>query len=129
MDIFFSSKLNGETILHQRQLRTFEEIENFFNSINNSKICLILTNGIQILHTTKITSYNDLNVECFSKIYLGRNNIFLFHRYRNPNVYYRCKDCCRTAFFRNGEFTQKHSSRCRLKFSRTLSKEKRKVES
>ena len=129
MDNLINGKLNGRTILLQTKLRTYEKIENFFNSINDSKICLILANDIQILPTTKITSYNDLNLECFSKIYQGRNNIFTFNYYRNPYVYYRCKDCVRTAFFKNGEFREKHTNLCRLKCSRTLSKEKSEVES
>ena len=129
MENLINGKLNGRTILLQTKLRTYEKIKNFFNSINDSKICLILTNDIQILPTTKITSYNDLNLECFSKIYQRRNNIFLFNYYRKPYVYYRCKDCGSTAFFKNGEFREKHTNLCRLKCSRTLSKEKSEVES
>ena len=129
MDNLISGKLNGRAILLPTEIRTYEKIENFFNSINNSKICLTLTNDTQILPTTEISSYNDLNIECFSKIFENENRIFIFHHYRKPYIYYRCKDCYSKAFFKYGKFTQKHLRKCRVKLVRNLSKKQKEVES
>jgi hypothetical protein len=128
MEDLFRVRLNGRHILSLTRFTTVDEIENFFNTIYNAKICLILCKDKQILHNTEISSISDLKLDCFSKIFVNGNNIFIFHHFRKSNVYYRCKYCRRCAYFKDGKFKDKHLNKCRLIRSQAQNKRNKEAE-
>ena len=128
MEDLFRVRLNGRHVLSLTRFTTVNEIEIFFNTIYNSKICLTLCNGKQITPNTEISPISDIKLDCFSEIFVKGNNIFIFHYFRKSYVYYRCKDCRRNAYFKDGKFKEKHLSNCRRIKSHTLIKSNREAE-
>lgn len=113
MEDLFRMRLNGKHVLSLTRFKTVDEMEKFFSKKYNSKICLMLCNNQQIFNDSEIFSFSDPKIECFSETFDNGNNIFIYHHYRAPYVYYRCKKCRKNAFFKDGKFQEKHLSKCR----------------